>query len=422
MNHVPAASRKEVWAWCMYDFANSSFTTLIVTVAYSVYFTEIVAKGYSGEALWGRANSISMIIVGILSPILGALSDSIGKKKSFLIFFTQLCVISTGLLFFVKEGDIISGIVLFIIGNIGYNGGITFYNAFLKDISREDEMGRISGMGWALGYVGGLICLAMSYPLIAGGFEQDTLIKYRLSFVLTALFFLLASVPTFIILKDRGDPGGNISNFNYLTIGFKRVRQTLREIKKYKELFKYFVSYLIYTDGINTIIVFTAIFASRVLFFTPKEIMIYFILTQITAATGAYIFGHITDRLGAKKTISITLVIWIGLIAWAYFIVDKFQFLILGLIAGIALGSNQAASRTLLGQFAPRGKSAEFFGLFALTGKIAATVGPLIYGEITSLTGNQRNGILSIGPFFIVGLFLLYFVDEEKGRIKAASG
>lgn len=422
MNHARPASRKEVWAWCMYDFANSSFTTLIVTVAYSVYFTEVVAKGYSGEALWGRANSISMIIVGIISPVLGALSDFIGKKKAFLAFFTLLCIISTGLLFFVKEGDILLGIILFVIGNIGYNSGIAFYDAFLKDISEEDDMGRISGMGWAYGYIGGLVCLVISYPLIAGGFEQNNLINYRLSFLVTALFFLIASLPTLAILKEREDLPNDARNVNYITIGFKRVWQSLSEIKGYKELFKYFLSYLIYNDGINTIIVFTAIFASRVLSFTPKEIMAYFIFTQITAAAGAYIFGHITDRLGAKKTISITLVIWTALIIWAYFVADKFQFFILGLVAGVALGSNQAASRTLLGQFAPRERSAEFFGLFSLTGKIAATIGPLIYGEITYITGNQRNGILSIGFFFVVGLFLLYFVDENKGRLKAAGG
>ncbi|MFQ5454748.1 MAG: MFS transporter [Nitrospirota bacterium] len=408
-------SKKEIFGWCLYDFANSSYTTLIVTVAYSVYFTEFVAEGYNGDVLWGRGYALSMILIGIISPVLGALADYSGTKKRYLIIFTLCCIVSTSLLFFVKKGDIISGLVLFVTGNIGYNGGITFYNAFLKDISDKENMGRISGYGWAAGYIGGLLCLAITYPFIKGGFIKENLFYYRLSFPITALFFLSFSIITFIFLRERRVYALISKGCLYWTTGFKRVRETLKERKRFRELFKFFVSYLIYNDGINTIIVFSAIFARRVLSFTVGEIIIYFIVTQITSAIGAYIFGFITDKTGAKKAISITLILWIFIVLSVFFVENKLQFYIIGLTAGICIGSNQSASRTLLGQFAPEEKAAEFFGLFSLTGKLAAVIGPLVYGEIVGITNSHRIAVISIAIFFIIGMFLLFLVNEEEG-------
>lgn len=413
--------KREVLAWCLFDFANSSFTTLIVTVAYSIYFTQVVAKGYQAEQLWGWGYSGSMLIIAILSPWLGAVADCSAKKKQFLIAFTALCVIGTSALIIVEEGDIIQGLVLFALANIGFNGGLAFYNAFLLEISDSSNIGRISGYGWALGYIGGLLCLGLAYPLLKGGFEPDNLLNFRLSFLLTAIFFLFFSIPTFLILKERTLPRGLKHGETYWSHGFRRLGDTFHEMRRFRELIKYLAGYLLYTDGINTVIVFSSIFANKVLNFSPKEIIIYFFVTQITAALGAYVFGFITDRIGAKRTISITLVIWIIVAFCAYLVQTKAQFYILGLAAGVALGSNQSASRVLLGLLTPSGKSAEFFGLFSLTGKFAATLGPLVYGYVTAITGTQRIAVLTIGIFFLAGLILLQTVREEKG-IESARG
>ena len=408
-------TKKEIWAWCLYDFANSSFSTIVVTVAYSIYFAQVVAHGQSPETWWGWGYGISMLLIGVISPVLGALADYSGTRKQYLIGFSFLCIVTTALLVFVKEGDVWLGIILFAVANIGFNGGITFYNAFLKDISRSENMGRISGYGFSLGYVGGLLSLLIVFPLVQGGFADDNLGLYRLTFPVTAVFFLLFAIPAFYYLQDRAYGEGIKPQQVDWTVGFHRVRQTFREIRRFSELFKYFVAYFIYIDGINTVIVFAGIFATVVLGFSPKDILIFFIVMQISSAIGAYGFGFVTDWMGAKRTIGLTLVIWIGLILWAFFVGSKTEFYFLGLIAGVALGSNQSASRTLLGHFAPQEKVTEFYGFFALTGKLAAVIGPPVYGMIASTTGSQRLAVLSIGTFVITGLLLLQRVDEKAG-------
>jgi len=413
-NPVPI-TKKEIWAWCFYDFANSSFTTVIVTVAFSIYFTKVVAEGHHPEAWWGWGYGASMLVVGIISPILGALADYSGTKKKFLIGFSFICIFATFFLFFVEKGDVWLGIILFAIANIGFNGGLAFYNAFLKDISHSHNMGRISGYGFALGYVGGLVSLVLVYPLIQGGLGEENLFYYRLSFPVTAVFFLMIALPSFSYLKERRFFIPNSKARSIWTIGFRRVWKTFHEIRRYKELFKFFLAYLIYIDGINTIIVFAGIFAANVLDFSPKDLILFFIVMQISAALGAYAFGMITDWIGAKRTISITLFIWTALMIWAFFVPSKLQFYFLGLIAGVALGSNQSASRTLLGLFAPKEKITEFYGFFSLTGKLAATIGPPVYGMITALTGNQRYAVLSLTAFFLIGFLILQSVDEEEG-------
>ncbi|MDH4099877.1 MAG: MFS transporter [Nitrospirota bacterium] len=410
----PPVARREIAAWCFFDFANSAYTTLIITVAYSIYFTQVVAKE-GGEQFWGWGYSASMLIIALISPVLGAVSDFSATKKRFLLFFTFICVIATGLMVFVKEGDVWLGIILLVISNIGFAGGITFYNAFLVEISDRDSMGRISGYGWAVGYVGGLLCLALAYPLMKGGFAPENLDTFRLSFLMTAAFFLVASLPTFLILKERARPLPLAPGQHYWGVGFKRVRETLREIRGFRQLTRYLIAYLIYTDGVDTVIVFAAIFATVTLKFTSQEVLIYFLVTQITAGIGAWVFGPITDRLGGKKTINITLLIWIGVVLASFLVQTKTQFYVIGLVAGIALGSNQAASRALLGKFIPSGRNAEFFGFFSLVGKFAATIGPIVYGEIAAATGSNRPAVLSIAAFFVIGLLLLARVNEPEG-------
>lgn len=417
---TPPVSLREQISWCLYDFANSAFTTVIVTVAYSVYFTEVVAKE-GGATLWGRGVAFSMLLTAFLSPLLGALADYSGKKKRFLFFFTLLSIFFTGLLYFVREGDWVNGLLFFIIANIAYHAALTFYDAFLKELTVDERMGRLSGYGWATGYIGGFFSLLLVAPFIRGGLEGEAIRSFRFSFVVTAFFFLLFSIPMFIFVRDRLPPQGPSRTDSYLRIGFTRIAKTFGSLGRFQELIKYFVAYLFYNDAINTVIVFSSIFARQVLQFTPSELITYFIITQISAAVGAFVFGPITDRLGPKRTISITLVGWILIVFWAYQVETHLGFYGVGLSAGSILGATQSASRALLARFAPIQKSAEFFGFFSLTGKISASIGPLFYGEIVRLTGSQRWATLSLALFFLIGLLLLQSVDERKG-IEAATG
>jgi MFS transporter, UMF1 family len=405
----------------MYDFANSSFTTLIVTVAYSVYFVQIVAQGLPEgmpERLWFWGYGASMLIAAMLAPTLGAIADIKANKRAFLVGSTLICVISTFLLAFVKAGDIPEGLILFGIGNIAFDLGFMFCSAFLVEIATPQAMGRISGYGWGLGYLGGLLSLALAFPLIKNGFAESNLPFYRASFAVTALFFLIASVPTLSLLRERAHPQ-RVTRSAWRE-AFGRLTNTARQFRHYRDLFAYLIAYLIYTDAINTVIVASAIFANKVLDFTPADLIIYFLVTQTTAAFGAVGFGILADRIGAKRTISLTLLAWIVLAGTAAVVQTHAQFYAIGLFAGAVLGANQSASRTLLGRFTPAGRQAEFFGFFSVTGKFAAVIGPIVYGEVTAWTGSQRWAIVSMLLFFIIGLMALQTVDEERGMAAAA--
>lgn len=410
------ASLKERWAWAGYDFANSAFTTIIVTVAYSVYFTRVVAPEH-GEAWWGRGYAASMLLAGVLSPILGAVADATASKHRFLIAMTVVCVVPTALLGWVGPGDLAWGLGLFIVANVGYNAALHLYDAFLKELTTADTMGRLSGWGWGFGYLGGLASLALAYPFLAGGMDGEHAARYRLAFPVTAAFFAVAALPTFIWLKERAVPVG--VEGSPWTAGARRVMDTLRRLGRYRNLIRYFVAYFVFNDAVNTVFVFAAIFATQVLQFTPQDLVIFFLIMQLSSAGGAWGFGPVTDRLGAVRAISLTLVVMVAITVWAARVQSATEFYVIGLFTGAMLGANQAASRALLAHFAPPGRGAEFFGLFSLTSKFAATLGPLLYGEIASATGSHRAAVLSIGALFLIGLILLQRVDEVEGRREA---
>ena len=444
-NALPPAGPKELWAWCLYDFANSSFTTLIITVAYSVYFVQVVARDLgsgAAERIWFWGYAISMLLVALLAPPLGALADARAIKRPLLIGSTLLCVACTALLFFVERGDVRLGLLLFGLANITFELGFLFCSAFLVEIATPATMGRISGYGWGLGYAGGLLSLALAYPFIAGGFGEENLSLYRLSFVVTAVFFLVASLPTLLWLRERAVPQPSATGSSAWRDTFAWLAAMARTITSYRKLFRFLIdyliymttaitpyrdlfwfliAYLIYTDAINTVIVASAIFANKVLDFSPGDLIIYFLITQVTAGLGAVGFGLLADRIGSTRTISVTLLIWIGVVVAAAAVQTHAQFYAIGLVAGAVLGANQATSRALIGRFVPPGKQGELFGFFTVIGKFAAVIGPVVYGEVTAWTGNQRWAVLSMALFFIIGLLLFQRVDEQRG-LAAAQG
>ena len=407
---------KEKIGWILFDFADSSFVTIIVTVLFSMYFKDIVVgKEELGTALWGRAIGISMFFVALLAPIMGAVADFSHSRKKLLVVSSMVTIFFTALLFFVKQSDIFIAMLFFIIANFAFNMSNVFYNSFLPDIAEKHEIGRISGLSWGIGYIGGLCALLMVMPVVK--LQLDNHLNFRLSFVLVALFFLVFSLPTFIWLKERNKP--NVIKKNYFSVGFQRLFITAKNLKKFKELLKFLLSYFLFNDGITVVISFAAIYGSTRFGMSAQEMIFYFILAQPASFLGALIFGFILDKIGAKKSINITLVLWMLVVIGAYLCATKNQFYLVGLSAGFVMGSSQANSRTMLALLTPVNKATEFFGFYSVTGRLASIAGPLVYGEISRLTGNQRYAIISVLLFFVLGFIVLQFVDEEKGQLIA---
>jgi MFS transporter, UMF1 family len=414
----PPPSRREIFGWAMFDFANSSYTTVIVTVAFSVYFTRLVAPPGQGEALWGRGIALGNLIVLLLSPIVGAIADDSGRKKLFLFFTYATCVLGTALLYFVTPGQVGWGLTLFVLSFIGFSFGENLAGAFLPEISTPKNIGKISGLGWGLGYFGGLASLLLVQPLLAGDFAESNLPNLRLAWLVTAVFFLLAALPTFLFLKERA-PRGTGTFVRYVKDGFLRLGQTARSVRHFSEILRFLIVFFFYQAGLTSVVAFAGIYAANTLGFTFGELIFLFILLQLSSAGGAFVFGGLQDRIGATRTIQITLVLWILVCAGVYFVQTKGAFWGVALFAGLGIGSLQSASRALVGLFAPPEKSAEFFGFWGLAGKAAYMIGPLIFGEIAMRSGSQRIAMLSTAAFFLLGLIGMSFIDDRRGLAAA---
>jgi len=405
------ATRGHVFSWALFDFAHTAFYVLILTVGYPLYFKEIVVgSGGQGDFLWGSAFSISMCIVALFSPVLGAVADYGVGKKRFLGIFTSLCVLATASLFFVHAGMILAGMALLILSNIGFEAGLVFYDAFLLEITTARSYGRVSGYGFALGYVGSLASLAVVYPLYAGGFGFDNLFNIRLSFPIAAAFFFVFGIPLFLFLPDKQRTAS--LKMDFIRVGFGRLRTTYQQFPRFRNVARFLVSYFIYIDGVNTIIVFSSIFAMETLKMDVSEIVVYFAMVQTSAIFGAVLFGILSDHAGHKRTLSMTLLLWLSIVIIAYFIQDKSLFYGVGVLAGLALGSSQSTSRGLMSIITPQEKRTEFFGFYSFFGKASAVIGPFVFGFVSSYF-NQRLAILSIGLLLITGLILLQRVEER---------
>jgi len=397
-------SKKKIFIWTLFDFANTSFSIVVVTFLYAVYFKKVVAQGQPiGDLYWSLGTSIAMIITAIISPILGAIADYSAGKKRFLLFFTLLCITATASLFFVNSGNVFWGIIIFILANVGFEAGLVFYDSFLPEITEPKNYGRVSGYGFAMGYLGSLATLAIIYPFI-----QAEMIKE--SFPVAALFFLIFSLPLFIYLKDNRKK--NVEHESYFKIGITRVWNTLSHLKNYKNLATFLLAYFFYIEGVNTIIFFSGNYASTTLGFSETELLIFFLTVQTTAIAGSVILGIVADSIGQKKTIVITLVMWLLTVLIAFLVQDKNGFYVVGLIAGAAMGSSQSTSRSLMSKLTPPEKKTEFFGFYSLFGKSSAVIGPLVFGLVSFISGDQRLAIISIGFFFIVGLIILTQVKD----------
>lgn len=419
--------RREVLAWAMYDFANSGYTTVVLTAVFNAYFVGVVAADgadRSGTAtlLWTVAMAITNLLVLVSAPVLGAIADHGAHKKRFLAFTTIGCILFTILLGFVGRGDVALGMALVILATLMFASGENFIAAFLPEIADQKEMGRISGYGWSLGYLGGLLVLGLCLVYIQSAQSRgDVAEQYvPVTMWITAAMFALAALPTFIWLRERAVPQRRAPGEGYVRTGFARVRHTLAHARHYRDLFRFLVTLAVYYCGINTVVVLAAIYAQETMGFTMQENIILILVVNVTAAVGALLFGLVQDRLGSVRTLAITLVVWVVALVLAYFTESRAGFWVVANLVGLALGSSQSAGRALVGQFSPPERAAEFFGLWGLAGKLAAVIGPLVYGLVTFLThGNHRQALLSTCAFFIAGLLLLLTVNEHRGRAAA---
>jgi UMF1 family MFS transporter len=427
-----SVKRREIFDWAMYDFANSAFATTILAVIFNQYFATVVAGGEKGVELLGFrlhgasfftfSVSVSMAISAVLSPFLGAVADSSGTKKRFLMIFCYTAILFTGLLFFVHAGDYWMGAIFFIIANIGFAGGNVFYNAFLPEISTDQNIGRISGLGWAWGYIGGGALLAFNLIMLKYpewfGFPVGYFTVHH-CFLSVAIWWLIFSLPTFMFLRERALGKLPLSEGSYFRAGTQHLQHTFHRIKTFRELTKFLVAYLIYNDGIETVIIMASIFGAEVLGMKTNELILFFLMVQGIAFVGSLIFGFLADAIGNKRTVILSLGIWSFIVLWAFQLGilwdSKTEYWILGVLVAIVMGGSQAASRSLQGLFTPDANSAEFFGFFAVSGKFASVFGPLIYGILIAITGSVKSGILSVLFFFIVGMAILWTVDEKKG-------
>ena len=413
--------RQNVFVWSLYDFANSAFTTLVVTFIYATYFTKAIAENeIIGTALWSRAVSLTAIIVAIASPIMGVIADKTNLRKAFLAFLTYISIFGSIMMYFAMPGEIMRALTWFVIANIGFELGGVFYNAYLPEIAPENKIGRVSGYGWSFGYVGGLLCLVIAMvgfvnPEIPWfGFSKIAGENIRATNILVAVWFGIFSLPMILKLKSHPPTKNKKSEFNVLS-GINELIHTFREIIKYKQVIKFLLARMIYNDGLVTIFAFGGIYAAGTFGFSFEEIMIFGIVLNITAGIGAFIFGFLDDKLGGKLTIQITLICLIAAGLMAIFAKSKFIFWISGIMVGIFSGPNQAASRSLMGRFTPKSKENEFYGFFAFSGKMTAFIGPLFLGILTQVFDSQRAGVSIVVILFVLGLFLLKYVNEKDG-------
>ncbi len=418
---TPRTSRSQIFVWSLFDFANTSFSVLIVAVGYSLYFKEIVIGGEGrGDFFWGLIVSISMLLTALIAPILGAASDYAPSRKPYLLGFTVASVVCTTLLYFVGPGMIVLGSILFIFANVGFEGGIVFYNAFLPSLTSRRSLGRVSGYGFAMGYVGSLASLLIAVPLFSDGFAAENLQNVRLSFVVAAGMFLVFSLPLFLFLREK--ERGISTEVSYVRAGFDRVRQTLSHLRSYKQVMLFLIAFFLYNDGILTVISFASLFAQASLGFSLQEILILFAVVQASAIVGSLLFGFMTDKVGPKKAIIVSLLCWLGVVVGAYIVPSKEIFYGIGVVAGACMGGSQSASRSFMALLTPKDREAEFFGFFdGFCGKASAVTGTFVFGALSWATGSQRVAVLAVGVFFLAGLAALYFVQDPFQKPKRSS-
>lgn len=425
--------KKTITAWTMYDWANSTFATSIMAAVLPVYYSSVASQGLApniATANWAFTTTIALIIVAIAGPILGAMADFSGKKKRFMSAFVLLGVTATALLYFVSTGDWLLASVIYIFGNIGFSGANVFYDSLLPHITTEDEIDQVSSRGYAMGYLGGGILLAVNlamilflpgilpniFPALAAYSEGDlTTLMTRLSFLTVAVWWFVFTIPLWLHVKEpprrinESERGKTIFN---ASLG--RLYNTFKDIRRYKELLKFLIAFWLYNNGIGTIIFMATIYGTE-LGFSSTVTIGTLLMVQFVAIPFAFLFGWLAKKIGTKPSILLSISIYTLIAIGGYFLQTPVHFFLLGFAVGTVQGGSQALSRSLFGRMLPKSKSAEFYSFFSVSEKIAGTAGPLLFGIVSRIMGGSRLSIVSLIIFFFTGGILLYFVNEKEG-------
>jgi MFS transporter, UMF1 family len=408
----------EVWAWAMFDFANQGYTTVVITAVFNAYFVAVVAQGAVwGTFAWTAALSVSYALVIVTAPLIGAHADAHASKKKLLAITTIACIAATAALGLVGPGDLVLGIVLLIVSNFFYSAGENLIAAFLPEIAKGRSIGKVSGWGWGIGYIGGLLTLGvcLGYVTWAQGAGLSSAQFVPVTMLITAAIFAVAALPTFLYLKERATPQPLPSGV--YASAFARTWDTVQHARRYRDLMRFLVCIVFYQAGVQAVIVLAAIYAEQAMGFETRETILLILVVNITACFGALAFGQVQDRLGHKLTIALTLVGWLLTVAVAAMATTQGIFWIAANLAGLCLGASQSAGRALVGYLSPASRRAEFFGLWGLAVKLSSIFGPITYGTVTWVTGgDHRLGLLAIGSYFIIGLLILAGIDVKRGR------
>jgi UMF1 family MFS transporter len=418
---VPALNRevkfREVWAWSMYDFANSGYTTVVITAVFSAYFVGVVSENAAWATFaWTAALSVSYALILLTGPLFGAWADAHAAKKKILFLTTIGCVVFTALLYLASPGAVALALVLVILSNYFFGLGENVIAAFLPELADSKAMGRVSGWGWAFGYLGGLLALGLCLAYILGSPGKPASDAVPVTMLITAAFFALAALPTFLFLKERATPQPQVAN------PIARVMETLRDATRYRDLRRFLLCLLFYQAGVTAVVALAAIYAQEAMKFTQQQTITLILVVNVTAALGAFGFGYLQDAVGHVRAVALVLLGWIAMVLIAFFSQTSASFWLAANLAGLCMGSSQAAGRAIVGYLAPPARLAEFFGLWGFAVKAASIFGPLTYGVVTwAFAGNHRLGILAVGIYFVIGLALLAGIDVERGRRAALS-
>ena len=408
---------REAWAWAMYDFANSGYTTVVITALFNAYFVAVVAERAPWATLaWTATLAVSYALIVLTAPLVGAWADARAAKKRLLAFTTAGCVIFTAALYFTGPGTLAVAVACVIASNYFFGTGENLIAAFLPELASSRAMGRVSGWGWSLGYLGGLLslgaCLAWLGQAKSAG--RATAEAVPETMLITAALFAVASLPTFAFLRERARPQAAGGIFH---TAWSRLAGTLHHARRFRDLSRFLVCTLFYQAGIAAVITLAAIYAQEAMHFSTQETLVLILVVNLTAAVGAFCFGYVQDRIGHVRAIAATLAGWIVMVALAYLAEGAALFWVAANIAGLCMGASQSAGRAMVGFLAPPSRLAEFFGLWGFAVKLASIFGPLTYGLVNWLSGgDHRLAILFTGAYFVVGLLLVAGVDVVRGR------
>jgi UMF1 family MFS transporter len=416
----------EIWAWAMYDFANSGYTTVVITAIFNAYFVAVVAAGAPWATFaWTAALSLSYALVIVTAPVIGAYADLRANKKRLLAVSTAGCALATAALALAGPGDMVIAVAGVVLSNFFFCTGCDLIAAFLPELARGRNLGKVSGWGWSLGYVGGLLTLGvcLAYVSRAQAAGQTAAQFVPVTMLITAALFAAASLPTFALLRERALPQPRPPGTSLAAAAFVRLAGTLRHAAAYQDLRRFLWCIVFYQAGVQTVITLAAIYAQQAMGFNTRDTLVLILVVNVTAALGAFFLGNVQDRIGHVPTIALTLAGWIAtvLIAWAAD--TRPLFWIAANLAGLCLGASQSAGRALVGYFSPRDRRAEFFGLWGLATNLSSILGPITYGAVSWVShGNHRLAMLITGAFFVLGLLILHGVDARRGRRAALKG